>query len=193
MNKTLIGLSGEMGSGKGTIAHYLVDRYGFAPFRMSDMLRDIVDRLHVEQSRENISKTSKMIRDTFGEDIMSRVVAQDAQKATTHVVIDGIRRMEDIEHLQHLENFILVYIEVDERVRYERLVLRNENKGDAEKTFEEFQKEQQMEADSRITELRDRADIVINNDGDITKLYSRVDSLINNTEEKSGLGVIKNI
>lgn len=183
MRKIVIGLAGEMGSGKGTMAHYLVDRYGFTPFRMSDMLRDIVDRLHLEQSRENISKASKMVRDTFGQDSMSRVIAQDARKSATHVVIDGIRRMEDIEHLQALENFILVYIEVGEKARYKRLVARNENKGDATKTFEEFQKEQQMEADSRIAELRDKAHMVINNDGDIFLLHQKIDIFVENSKK----------
>jgi len=176
--KRIIGLTGEMGSGKGTVAHYLVDRYGFMTFRMSDMLRDIMDRLHIPQQRENISKTSAMIRETFGQDIMSRVIAEDARTATTNVVIDGIRRIEDISHLRDLNDFLLVYIEVDERTRYERLVARNENKGDATKTFEEFQAEQRIEADSRIKELRSVANVVMNNNGELAKLYSEVDEII---------------
>lgn len=178
MHKIIIGLSGEMGSGKGTVAHYLSDKYRFSKFRMSDMLRDILERLHLEESRENMSKTSSMIRDTFGQDIMSKNIVLDAQAGEKDVVVDGIRREEDIVHLRKLKNFFLVYIEVDERLRYNRLVARAENAGDATKTFEEFQKEQQLDADSRITSLKKNAYCMINNDGDMAKLYRRVEEVV---------------
>jgi dephospho-CoA kinase len=176
--KYIIGLSGEMGSGKGTIAHYLVDRYGFISLRMSDMLRDIVQRLHISETRENISKVSKMVRDTFGQDVMSHVIAEDARTSQESIVVDGIRRREDIEHLRALDNFFLVYIEVDERIRYERLVARGENRGDSSKTFKEFQEEQNMEADRRVKELRDVSKYTLNNNGDITNLYVQMDDII---------------
>jgi len=176
--KYIIGLSGEMGSGKGTIAHYLVDRYGFVSLRMSDMLRDIVHRLHISETRENISQVSKMVRDTFGQDIMSHVIAEDARTSQENIVVDGIRRREDIEHLRALDNFFLVYIEVDEGIRYERLVARNENRGDASKTFQEFQEEQGMEADRKVKELRDVSKYVLNNNGDITNLYTQMDDVM---------------
>lgn len=179
----VIGLSGEMGSGKGTIAHYLGDRYGFVSLRMSDMLRDVVHRLHISETREHISKVSKMIRDAFGQDIMSHVIAEDARVSQDNIVVDGIRRKEDIQHLRNIDNFFLLYIEVDERTRYERLVARNENRGDANKTFEEFQQEQNMEADRRVKELRDVSHYILNNNGDIAHLYAQIDDIIKKQEK----------
>lgn len=178
MDKVIIGLAGEMSSGKGTIAHYLVDRYRFVQFRYSDMLRDLLGRLHLPISRENLARTSSMIRETFGQDIMSRVIAEDAKSEAVSVVVDGIRRHQDIEHLREAKNFFLVYIEVDERVRYERLVARSENAGDATKTFEEFQKEQQAEADSQVTALRNDARFIINNNGNLEELYRKIDEIV---------------
>jgi len=176
--KRIIALAGEMGSGKGTVAHYLVDKYRFSKIRMSDTLRDILDRLHLEVSRESMSKASLMIRETFGQDILSRVIADDANAISGSVVIDGVRREEDIAKLTKEDHFSLVYIDVDERTRYDRLVSRAENSGDDMKTFEEFQSEQNMEADSRIQALRNQSVAVIRNNGDISDLYTQIDALI---------------
>lgn len=178
MEQRIIGLSGAMGAGKGTVAHYLVDAYGFSKFRMSDVFRDILKRIHLEQTRENVSLVSKIIRESFGQDILSRIIAEDAKNAMSDVVVDGIRREKDIVHLKKNKNFFLIFIDVDPRLRYERLVKRAENIGDERKTFEEFLKEQQLEAEARVENLRPLSDCVIKNDGDLIKLYNEIDTYI---------------
>lgn len=183
MEKIIIGLAGEMGSGKGTVAHYLCDRYRFSSFRYSDALRDILDRLYLEKNRENISKTSKMLRETFGQDILSRVIAEDSKKGISDIVIDGIRREEDIIYLKGAKNFFLLYIEVSERDRYERLVARSENPGDATKTFEAFQREQSLDSDNRVQSLRERANYIVKNNGTLLDLYQKIGDIVEETRK----------
>ncbi len=43
--KIILGFAGEIASGKGTAAKYLVGRHEAATYRFSTMLRDIVERL----------------------------------------------------------------------------------------------------------------------------------------------------
>lgn len=178
MEKVIIGLSGEMGAGKGTVAHYLVDQYGCSAFRMSDMLRDVLKRLHLEISRENMANMSKVIRENFGQDILSRVIANDALESGRSAVVDGIRRESDIAHLQKMPNFFLVYIEVSLQLRYERLVARAENIGDSTKTFEQFTKEQLSEADRQVSQLKNKAQYILENNGDIQQLYKEVNRIM---------------
>ncbi|QQS61122.1 MAG: nucleoside monophosphate kinase [Candidatus Moraniibacteriota bacterium] len=178
MNHKIIGLSGAMGAGKGTVAHYLVDKYGFSKFRMSDVFRDILIRLHIEQTRETVSLTSKIIRETFGQDILSRIIAKDANDAKTDVVVDGIRRETDIEHLRKNPSFVFIYIDVETQLRYDRLVKRAENIGDETKTFQDFLKEQEFEAESQVQQLHSIADYVVKNDGDLGKLYDQIDAIM---------------
>lgn len=178
MEKVIIGLAGEMGAGKGTVAHYLVDQYGCSAFRMSDMLRDVLKRLHLDISRENMANMSKVIRENFGQDILSRVIANDALESGRSVVVDGIRRESDIVHLQKMPNFFLVYIEVSLQLRYERLVARAENIGDSTKTFEQFTKEQSSEADGQVSQLKNKAQYILENNGDIQQLYKEVNKIM---------------
>ena len=62
--------------------------------------------------------------------------------------------------------------------RYERLVKRAENPGDAAKTFEEFERDHHLDADARIVDLKNYADRVISNDGTYAEMYKQVDEIV---------------
>jgi dephospho-CoA kinase len=51
--KVVIGLTGKIASGKGTIKKYLVEIHNAEECRFSTVLRDILTRLNIENSREN--------------------------------------------------------------------------------------------------------------------------------------------
>src|SRR3989344_446285 len=100
MAKCIIGITGLLSSGKGTAAEYLVQHHGAVSFRFSTMLRDLLDRLYLEQTRDNLSHISTVLRQQFGEDLLSKVMARDAEIATNAlIVIEGIRRDMDIKYL----------------------------------------------------------------------------------------------
>ncbi|OGF25374.1 hypothetical protein A2331_02380 [Candidatus Falkowbacteria bacterium RIFOXYB2_FULL_34_18] len=180
MKKIIIGLTGQMSCGKGTVAEYLEKKYGASTYRFSSMLRDVLNRLYLEITRHNMQTLSTLIRKNFSEDLMARVMAKDVKSDNNNlIVIEGIRRMADIKYLQELENFKLISIEADSKVRYERLTKRTENKGDTEKTYKEFMDDHKTEAESEIPKTMEHADIIINNNGDLKKLYKQIDDLIN--------------
>ena len=49
MKRLIIGLVGRKGSGKGTVAKILKEKYGASVYRFSDVLREILDLLFVEK------------------------------------------------------------------------------------------------------------------------------------------------
>lgn len=179
MEKKIFVFTGLLASGKGTVAKYLVEKYQASSFRFSTMLRDVLKRLYMPDSRENMQMISQLLREGISQDIMSRVIAQDASNATTDlVVIDGARRMTDIEYLKKLPGFVLVAIEVDQKLRYQRLVARNENPGDDKKTFEQFVLDEKAEAESEIPFLMQQATLKIDNNGSLEDLYKQLDNLV---------------
>ncbi len=149
--RLVIGLAGSVGAGKGTAAAYLERRYGAAYFRFSDPFRAVLKALYVDDSRSNLQFVSKLLRDAYGQDILS-VIAQKAIDGSDRriVVIDGVRRASDLEGIASDPNFRLLYIDADIRLRYERIVLRAQNRGDSEKTYEDFLKEEQGETEITI-------------------------------------------
>lgn len=186
MAKIILGFAGEMACGKGTAAKYIEEKYQGKSHRFSTMLRDVLDRLHVGHNRESLQTLSRVLRENFGEDILAKVIAHDASHDQSEaIVIDGVRRLADIKYLKELSEFRLIYIEADIRKRYERIIKREENPDDQNKTFEAFEKENQAESELQIRDLRNRADFVIDNNGAMEALHHQVDEIIKKCENLS--------
>lgn len=179
MNKIILGLVGPLASGKEATKKYLAEKYNAKDCKFSTILRDVLNRINIPTSRENIQKISTLLRANFGEDLLAKGIANDASKLDADiVVIDGVRRPTDIEHLVVLPNFFLVKIDADEKLRYERLVKRNENFGDSEKTFEQFKKDHESEADSLVPKVMATAKYSIYNNGSFEDLYKQIDDIV---------------
>ncbi len=179
MAKIILGFAGEIASGKGTAAKYLVDKYGSGYFRFSTILRDVLKRLHLEESRENAQKLSTLLRQNFSEDILSKAISEDVLSDRHDIIaVDGVRRLSDIKYLKDLPGFRLVYIEADIEKRFERIVKRGENVDDKNKTFEEFVKDNNRETETQIRGMKNDADFAVDNNGAIAELYGKIDGIV---------------
>jgi len=119
------------------------------------------------------------LRKRFGSDILARVIAEDVKNDPHNiVVIDGVRRLADISRLTELSNFHLISINASPEIRYERMKLRNENAGDADKTFEEFLEDDRREAELQIPEVMAAASFNLDNNGTLEELYSQIDKIL---------------
>jgi dephospho-CoA kinase len=56
--------------------------------------------------------------------------------------------------------------------------IRNENAGDAEKTYEDFMKDHQRETEATIPEVMSKADFALNNDGTFEDLHRQIEELL---------------
>jgi dephospho-CoA kinase len=179
MAKIILGFTGEIACGKGTATKYVVEKYQAASHRFSTMLRDVLRRLYLGDTRENMQKISTLLRQNFGEDLMAKVIFQDVQEdAHDIVVVDGVRRLADIKFLKELPQFKLIYVEADINKRYERIVRRGENPDDLSKTFDQFKKDHEAETEQQITGLKKEADAVIDNNGSLENLYLQIDEML---------------
>lgn len=177
--KIILGLVGEIASGKGTVVKYLTEKHGASTHRFSTIIRDILDRLYLEHSRESLQQTSSMLRNTYGENIFAKVMAGDTKNDESPIiVIDGIRRIADIEFLRKNPDFKMVFVDVSLEKRYERIIKRDENADDKNKTFEEFKIDTQREAELTISGLRDEADVILDNNGTPEELERQIEELL---------------
>ena len=180
MKKLIFGFVGQIASGKGTAVEYLKQKHGASTYRFSTMLRDILDRLYLPQSRHNMQTISTALRTNFGEDMMSNVMIQDVSKDDNRLIaIDGIRRPSDASKLKKIPGFVLVHITADIEKRYERIIKRGENSDDTKKTFEEFEKDHTREAEEKIAEIAEQAEETIDNNGPMENLHNQLDKLYN--------------
>ena len=177
--KLILGFAGEMASGKGTAAKYLAEREGAATYRFSTMLRDVLKRLHLPEDRATVQKISTFLRREFGEDVMAKVMFEDARNDThSLIVVDGVRRLEDVKYLREIPEFKLCYITAPMKTRHNRLVLRGENPDDKTKTYEQFAKDHEGEPEREIKTLEAFATEIIDNSGTLPELYQALDAIV---------------
>ncbi|KKU78637.1 MAG: hypothetical protein UY04_C0031G0016, partial [Parcubacteria group bacterium GW2011_GWA2_47_7] len=104
---------------------------------------------------------------------------EDAKKDEHQlIVIDGVRRLEDVKYLREIPEFKLCYITAPMKTRYERLIVRGENADDNTKTFAQFEEDHQGEPEREITKLEAFAAEVIDNTGTLPDLYRQLDQIV---------------
>lgn len=178
-SKAILGLVGEMAAGKGTAAGYLKEKYGASTYRFSDMLADMLDRLHLPHNRDNFIKMSEMVRGTFGEDIMAKTMAQDVEKDQNKlIIVEGVRRLADIEYLKKMSGFVLVEIFADIEKRFARMKSRGEKSDDGSKTLAEFKADHKRSTELSILEVARQASLRIDNNGTKEQLYEQLDRIV---------------
>lgn len=177
--KIILGFGGLMASGKGTAAKYLEEKHGAATFRFSTMLRDALNRFYLPHTRDNLIKISEILRGTFGEDLLANTMARDVERAEARlVVVEGIRRLADIEYLKRLPDFVMVEIFADPNVRHQRMTERGENPDDRTKTFEQFLADHKRSTEMSIPEVLRFATEKIDNNGTTDDLHRQLDALV---------------
>ncbi len=175
----IIGFVGQAGAGKGTAAEMLASNMKGQIFTFSDILSDILKRLFKEKSRDNLIKMSTALREAFGQDALANVMEQQVKESPAEIVIvDGIRRMEDIEDLQKEPNFHLVEVSAAPEVRFERLKKRKEKAGEENMTWEDFLAMGKRETEKTIAGVATQADHKIENDSDFEAFKAKLDSLV---------------
>lgn len=179
MPSLIIGLVGRQGSGKGTTAKMICERYGAAAIRYSDILRQILNILAVDVTRENMVKLSETLRVTFGEDVFAFAVDLQVRKSGAPlVVVDGIRRLEDIAALQSLPHFRLVEVTASARQRFDRMKQRGEKLKERDMTWDEFVMDEIAPTENSITAIAERAWKVIDNSGTPEDLARQIDAIM---------------
>lgn len=175
----IIAFTGEKLAGKTTATIHLVKKYSASNFRFSQPLTDILQRLGQENTRSNLVVLGEKLREAFGNDILGRILYQDLLTSTAeYKVIDGLRYMEEYSLLKTLPNFRLVYITASLEERYNRTKGRSEKADEASMSFQEFSAKEHDSTEQGIQDLKDYADITINNNASLEDFYKEIDALL---------------
>lgn len=163
-DKIILGLVGEIASGKSAMAQFLEEEFKSETASFSQPLRQILDILSLPQSRENMVWLGVDLRERFGQDVLAKAVFKMIEKSPAEIIcLPNIRLEGDVILLKTLPNFYLIRIEADQRTRYDRLTKRDQNTDDAGKTWEEFLADAQLPTEVTIKEVGKQARFVIDN------------------------------
>lgn len=175
--RIIIGLSGETGAGKTTVAEYLRFKYGLKYFRYSQIIAEkyhVVDKAELQQVGAGIAQDEQEQR------ALTRYMIE-RMEAGQGYVIDGLRHREDYEELSQYfgDEFVFIYIQCSYRKRCARYQKLNFN----QVTDEGFRSINDHEAESEIGLLQMLTQDCVDNNKGYKDLWKQIDKIIS---QKSG-------
>ena len=139
MNKQIIiGVVGQIASGKGILVKYLTERLSFVSFSLSSIVHDDLKKKGTKEfTRQTLQDVGDKLRREYGDDVLARRLNEliKGQKKD-RVVIEGIRNPGEIEFLKKNQKFILIGVKANRELRFKRLLSRGKEWDP--KTYEDF-------------------------------------------------------
>jgi len=178
-NTFVIGLVGETGSGKDTVAAYLRDTYGAELTRFSDPIKKSLRLFFDNPSKADQAWLYLAFKERFGEDVLHKALARHiAQSTSDLIVVNGLRMPVDETFVHNIPGSIIIYVTADQKLRWERTTARYE-KSDDNQTLEAFKHfEETTETERHVPAIGARADVTIHNDSTLEDLLSAVDAVM---------------
>ena len=181
MDKSLIiAIVAEKGAGKGLfidIVRELSPDKKVASVRFSDIWREILHLLNKEESRENISNLATAIRALFHDDGVL-VAAMESRLATMQadiIILDGLRKQEEVEPLVRKQNGILLSITASPEARFQRRREHAETTDERGMDWEQFMRQEQLAPEISIRTIGETmADATIENNGTVEEFRKKI-------------------
>lgn len=178
----IIGITGTLGAGKGTVVDYLKQEYGFVHFSVREFLKKEVAHRGMPQNRDSYTFVANELRAQHTPSYITDQLYCQAEALGKNAVIESIRTPGEIDALEKKPNFQLWAVDAKPAVRYDRVVLRNSETDHIDyDTFLSNERREMFSDDPNKQNLSvciQRAKAVLHNDGTREELYAQVDAIL---------------
>lgn len=177
----IIGITGTLGAGKGTVVKYLVEKHGFTHYSVREYLEDEILRRNLPNNRDSMTMVANELRAQNGPGYIVEQLMHRAKEHGGNAVIESIRSVGEAEFLRS-HGAHLWAVDADVKARYERIVVRasatdaipyEKFVGDENREF--FNDDPNKQNISGVVAM---ADVVLNNDGTADELFAHVEEIL---------------
>lgn len=178
----IIGITGTLGAGKGTVVEYLVGKKGFAHFSARNLLTKELEKRGVMPSRDTFNALANELRKQGGPQFIAESLYKAASENGQNAIIESLHTPGEVNFLKKNPDFFLLAVDADIKIRYERIVKRNSVTDHV--TFEKFKSDNEREiiSDNPYTQNLSAciglADAKVYNNESLDELFSHVDQAL---------------
>lgn len=180
----IIGITGTLGAGKGTVVEYLVDNKDFNHYSVRDYITQEIKKRNLPVDRDHMVKVANDLRAKHSPSFIVDQLYATAVKAGTNSIIESIRTPGEIESLRSKGHFVLIAVDAGLEARFQRIRLRDSETDHI--NFDKFKEDEAKEMNSsdpnkqNLKKCIEVADFTIHNDGSIKDLCKQVDMILEN-------------
>jgi dephospho-CoA kinase len=178
----IIGITGTLGAGKGTIVDYLRRHHHFQYFSVREYLSRIIREKNEEVTRDTLVAVANELRAKNTPSFIAEELYRQASESGKDCIIESIRTVGEVNALRAKGAFYLFAVDADQKMRYERVVERaSETDKISYETFVENENREMNSTDpnkQNIAACMKLADFKFINDGTFDALYRRVDEVL---------------
>ena len=175
----VIGITGTIGAGKGTIVNYLEKKKGFKHFSVRGFLVKEINKRKIPVSRDSMVFVGNDLRKKHGPGYIINKLYKEAAKYGVNSVIESIRTVGEVKALKQKKNFLLFAVDADAKIRYKRIQKRASETDRV--SFKEFVEDNKKEmrsndpAKQNLTKCIEMADYVFDNNKSFKYLYAQIE------------------
>jgi len=162
------------------VCNYLISR-GFEYFSLSDEIREEIRRTGLDITRDLLIAVGTELRSKNGPGVLAeRMFFHLGQER--NCVVDSIRNPAEVEVLRRRQDFILMSVDADPALRFERSRARGRESAAA--TPEQFEREEARELESadpaaqQLLATHRMADLIVSNNGTLDELREHLNRLL---------------
>ena len=185
----IIGITGTIGAGKGTVVDYLVKQEQFKHYSVRSFLIAEIERRNLPINRDSMTLLANELRLKHEPSYIVEQLYNQAIEQTNNCIIESIRNIGEIDCLKAKGKFYLLAVDADSKLRYERIIVRgSETDHITYETFLENEAREMQSADKFKQNLRgciNQADFLIENNGTLETLSTQIKVITDEIKRRS--------
>jgi dCMP deaminase len=184
----IIGITGTLAAGKGTIVEYLKKK-GFGHYSVREFLIDEMKLRGMPINRDSMVIMANYLREKNSPSYIAEKIYERASQKGGDFIIESLRSVGEVEALRKKNDFYLFGVDADIEKRYERAMARGNETDHV--SFEKFVSDEERELENldptkqNLKGCIERADFRFENNGTVEEFHGELEKALSLIRSKS--------